>query len=456
MARELAGDFLWDIQSEDGFPSIAINDANENSEVIFKYNFTGNLTESKYLDVKLYQNDCITVADTSLAFTNTTTGDELDIELDIIQESITSSDHYTDIDAGAAAIIGFCLRVDYNYVDAGGNIESINFYETNVTITVDLTANFTLATISAERTLASSADADIKLDYDVKAFMCLDDNSVVSPAPVLVQGSFLQVCVSIDSSTVTTDNIVVEDILYFFISQTNSTGTNSTPITGTVADPLTDKVCRENGICNVKTQLLSKFFTETVPDDLKIEGVAILAFGQASLMPSTTPVRRLRAPIRGLLTSDDVEAFMAAQQNMNRDESESESESGLSSVVSVVADSSQRMLQEGAAESQSDFGLLVGLQGINGESDEDEDEDEDSSSGGVSTIAVAAIVLVVLAVGCGFGFIYSTRRNRKEDPKDIVDYDSSGTSPSQASVYSPSSSQHVSHRGARDQPKQID
>jgi hypothetical protein len=77
-------------------------------------------------------------------------------------------------------------------------------------------------------------------------------------------------------------------------------------------------------------------------------------------MPSSAPTdgtanRRLRAPIRGLLTSDDVKALMAAQQSRD--------ESGVS-VVSVVTDSSQRMLQDGAA--QSEFGLEVGLQGING------------------------------------------------------------------------------------------
>jgi hypothetical protein len=72
-------------------------------------------------------------------------------------------------------------------------------------------------------------------------------------------------------------------------------------------------------------------------------------------------------------------------------------------------------------------------------------------SGGVSTIAVAAIVLILLAVAGGMVFVWSTRRNRKEEPRDTVDHHSSGASPSQASVYSSSYSQHVSHRGARDQ-----
>jgi hypothetical protein len=118
---------------------------------------------------------------------------------------------------------------------------------------------------------------------------------------------------------------------------------------------LTDKVCEESGICNVKTQLMSRFFADASSGDLRVDGVAILAFGSATLMPSSATIaRRLRAPIHGVLYGEDVKAFMATKQN--RDKSRV-------SVVSVVADSSQRMLQDGAAN--SGFDLKVALQDIN-------------------------------------------------------------------------------------------
>jgi hypothetical protein len=272
-------------------------------------------------------------------------------------------------------------------------------------------------------------------EFPVMAYICENDNSVVGSPAALAQGSFLQVCVKIDEAVVT-DNILVEDILTFVVSQPDGISTDSEIITNAVADPLTNKVCRESGICNVKTQLLSKFFTEAIPADLRVDGVAILALGQASLMPSSAPTtapvaRRLRAvPIRGLITGDDVKTFMAAQQKkLDKDES------GIS-VVSVVTDSLQRMLQEGANESE--FGLEVALQ------------DHCSSSGGVSTMVVIAVVLIALAAGGGFGFVCGKRRNRKEEPKDDADHHSSnssiGTYPCQASVCTSSSSQHVSHR----------
>jgi hypothetical protein len=442
VARQL-GDFDWAIAPEDGYPIINFNDTNVNSEVIFKYNYTGDLSGSKYLEVQLFQNDCSSAPDDALAIVNNTDNDVLNINLDIIQETISTSDHYTEISPGEAAI-SFCLRVDYNYFD-GNASESINFYETNVTITVDLTANFTLTGIAAERTSADSEAADIKLDYPVEAYICEDNNTLVSSPAALAQGSFLQVCVRIDES-VSTDNILVEDILTFVVSQPlNPSSSPSETITNSVADPLTDKVCRESGICNVKTQLLSKFFTQTSPSDLQIDGVAILAFGQASLMPSSAPTtapvgRRLRAvPIRGLITGDDVKAFMAAQQknlDNNNDSDNNRDESGVS-VVSVVTDSAQRVLQEG--ENQSDFGLEVRLQGINGESG-----DQGSSSDGGSSIVYAAVVLILLAAGGCFAFVACTRRNRKEEPKDTNYHDNSNANvgtydPHQASVYSSSS-----------------
>jgi hypothetical protein len=454
VARQL-GDFAWDIMPEDGFPSIAFDDANEESEVIFKYNFTGNLSARKYLGVTLYQNDCITAPDASLAFVNSTNGDELDVELDIIQETITNSVHYIDLN-GTAAIIGFCLRVDYNYVDGDGLTESINFYETNVTINVDLTANFTLTGISADRTSADAEAADADLDYPVEAYFCLEDNAEVFSPPPLEQGSILQVCVRIDS-TVETQNILVEDILTFVVSQPDGSATASEVITRGIPDPLTDKTCRESGICNVKTQLLSKFFVDTNPGDLNVAGVAILAFGRASLMPSSAPTgaggRRLRAPIRGTLTAEQIKAFMASHQksndnnviNMNGDES-------ALSVVSVVADSSvQRRLQE----PKSEFGLDVGLVGINGLPDPE--IEDDTAGDGSSAVVGAVVVLILLACGCGAGFFFLSKRDRKEETKEIVNHHNSnasvGTYPSQASVYSSNSNQHLNHR-ARDQ--QID
>jgi hypothetical protein len=450
MARQLAGDFDWDIQPEDGYPIIGFDDTNEANEVVFKYNFTGTLNDRKFLDINLYQNDCVSASDASLTFINSTSGDELDVSIDVIQETIANSVHYQDIN-GTAAIIGFCLRVDYNYVDNDGIIESINFYESNVTINVDLTANFTLTGINVLRiVVANETTAEAELDYPVEAYICLDDNSEVENPALLTQGSTLQVCVKIDD-TVMTENVLVEDILAFVISQPDGTATKSESITNTVSDIFTAKVCRESGTCNVKTLLQSKFFTDTDPGDLRVDGVAILAFGKASLMPSSAPtavgnngVRRLRAPIRGLLSASDVKAIIVDQQKQRNARE--------TAIVSVVADSSQRMLQDGPT--QSDFGLDVGIRGIRDEvsgqgtlQDMNTDDSGDDSSQGdsnddgegspiiqgdanddedVSDIVVIVVVVTISTAGCCLFFVcLCARRRRREEKEDIIRHRSS-------------------------------
>ena len=304
--------------------------------------------------------------------------------------------HYKDVNL-TNAVIGFCLRIDYNYIDNDNNTESVNFYETNVTINVDLTANFTLTEITAGRTVADNEAANADLDYPVEAYICMDDNSEVASSPALTQGSFLQVCIKIDN-TVVTENVLVEDILLFVVSQPDGTVTDTRPIVNAQADPLTEKVCREGGICNVKTQLPSKFFTDINPADLRVDGMAILAFGKASLMPSSAPsasvARRLRAPIRGLIIGDDVKAFMEAQRNM-QDEA--------SSAVAVAVPDSGRMLQ---AAAQSEFGLQVGLVGIGGEAG-------GKGKGSSSSPAVAAVAVLVVLAGC-VGLFFLPRQEKPE------------------------------------------
>jgi hypothetical protein len=71
-------------------PASPLNDANEESEVIFKYNFTGTLSDRKFWRYALPERLRLG-PDASLAFVNSTTGDELDVELDIIQAFQTPS-----------------------------------------------------------------------------------------------------------------------------------------------------------------------------------------------------------------------------------------------------------------------------------------------------------------------------------------------------------------------------
>ncbi len=81
-----------------------------------------------------------------------------------------------------------------------------------------------------------------------------------------------------------------------------------------------------------------------------------------------------------------------------------------------------RVLQDGAA--QSEFGLEVGLQGINGIAN----SRDEGSGGSGSAIVDAVLVSILLVAGCGLGFLFCTRRDRKEETEETWTHHSSAAS----------------------------
>jgi len=386
--NRLLQDFDWDIIPEDGWPQINFDDANENSEVIFKYNYTGTIVDGvKYFGFSLREPDCITeISDGttgSILLNDLYAGDELTLNVDIVQETIVGSDYYNAVN-NTAASIDFCLRIDYF-----SGSDSINFHETNVTIGVDLTAGFTLDNILTDRDAALNADADAELDYPVIAYICDNANLEIANPPALTQGSVLQFCVAMNETV--TAAIYVDDILNFELTQTGTTPSN--PITNTQPDPLTAKLCREDGICNIRTQLASKWFAETDPAPLAVSGTAILAFGVASAMPSAapsaaptaTPARRLRVPITGMLSQEDVRKLMEQQQAM---------------------EAASRQLQEGGPESPFDLDVAVIA--------DDQEVEGTAPEAKNNTAVIAGVVVAVIVVASVLAWYFCIYKKKQQ------------------------------------------
>lgn len=274
--RQMA-DFSWNITTREGFPVIAFNDSTENSEVQFMYDYTGTLTASKTITVLLYQYDCVTPADSSLVlYADYGTPGEISVDLDILQDTIATSVLYNETDDGTAATIEFCIRADYKFES-----DSLNFYETVVSINVDLTANFTLEAITIERSGAD--DASSTLDCDVEIYYCYQNHTEVIPAPSYRQGSALEVCIRVVEEDT---SCCIKDIAEMDVDQDQDGDgdwdAHTDPITTTIADPLSSKLCSDD-VCFVKTQLPSKFFSVRNPKNLTLSGVAILKLCDASL-----------------------------------------------------------------------------------------------------------------------------------------------------------------------------
>jgi hypothetical protein len=379
-----SADFDWDIAPLDGYPTIAFgNETNNNgNEITFKYSYTGNLSESKYMTSTLLEKYCNGTSDGSLIKfqRNNSFPNQLEVDVDVMEETIKTSKHYTENDDATQATISFCLRIDYNYND-GGSEQSINFHETSVTILVDLTANFTLAEINTGRTEATQMNETAQLDYPVTAYFCEEDYEDVG-FPTLTQGSLLQFCVKIDESV--DDPVFVADILEVSLSQPGGNAAPSRPIMNTINDPLTQKSCSELGICNVKHQLTSKWFMDPFPEPLQVDGVALLSFGIASSMPSAAPSsnrRELRAvPIRAYLHPEEIQSIMHRHD-----------------AVSSLG----RTLQ-GSSRTASDFDLKVSL--LPGVDDSEAEGTKSFTTFFIVGVCAAVLAVVMCLLGCRYCF----------------------------------------------------
>jgi hypothetical protein len=275
---------------------------------------------------------------------------------------------------------------------------SINFHETTVAISVDLTANFTLTGISTDRTAADMDEATAQLDYPIHAYFC-DDTSVETPPSPYSQGSTLQVCVEIDDSVEA--DVYVDDILRFVVSQPLGPGTESVNIDGGVADPLTLKICRQGdgGICNVKTQLPSKFFVNQFPNDLQIDGMALLAFG----IP--TPAARKLVRIRGTISAP-VPELEEDQEVANQELARRLQEGGenpFSMQVGLVSDAAPAMQTPAAAPVQElafDYTMAI-------------------------VAVIVSILVIVLCCCCGicvYYFAFAKKKNKSNEEENLRQY----------------------------------
>jgi hypothetical protein len=136
MDRQLSVDFDWGIKPQKGYPAVAFNNWTTTKEVIFQYD-SPLLKENKTYGVTIFENDCKTIG--SNAITNTADASvdhQLTVFVDIDEGTISDSRYFNAVNQ-TNAMVAFCLRVDYFW-----NEESINFHASNLTIHINLLADF--------------------------------------------------------------------------------------------------------------------------------------------------------------------------------------------------------------------------------------------------------------------------------------------------------------------------
>ena len=176
-----------------------------------------------------------------------------------------------------------CLESAVYFELPDGTTEKMNFANTNVTVTVEMDANFNIAAIDTERKEATKED--LALDYSdyLSAYQCAEGSEGVelTAGQQYSQGDGLKICVK----SLSPDIVQVESIKSLTLSQADLGAGAGDPFNyisdGEVADAeIASTTCAGTTliVCHVDMQLLGRYFAVDEPGDLTATGSVELTF----------------------------------------------------------------------------------------------------------------------------------------------------------------------------------
>jgi len=293
-----------------GYPQIAVDADTGEGEIVFKYSAPP-MNDATTFVTTVFEADCETISASSAisSTADTSVARELSVDLNIDAGLIGSSHYFVpSTENSTYGTLGFCLRVDFVATTGSRRLQTANetdivsSYVTTVETEVDLTNGLDLVNITDVEGSSPTAmegsiiqfEVDVSFDLPVLAFHCNASGSELTTQPELSQGDALQFCIEMDP-LYNGGSYYVADIFSAELGQQQEdlTVMYSEFIGGGVSDLLTEKVC-QGGICNIKTQLSSKWFNDSTPALLNTTGIALMAFG----IPSNSARQRfLKVPI---------------------------------------------------------------------------------------------------------------------------------------------------------------
>jgi len=223
---------------------------------------------------------------------------ESTIAVDI--SKVNGTEWWEDLpNAGAlGGIFDVCLQSAVYFELPDGTIEKMNFVDTNVTVKVEMDANFNIASINAER--KDAVKQDLTLDYSdyVTAYQCaegIEGSEIVGQQ--YSQGDVLKICVKSTDSGI----MQVGSIKSLTLSQigTGAGGAFSYISNGVIADDeIAETACDTSTfpvhVCHADMQLLGRYFGVDEPGDLTASGSVELTF------PTTGRRLTVDVPIAGI------------------------------------------------------------------------------------------------------------------------------------------------------------
>jgi len=284
--------FSWDIFYQGA--GVTFSDESGKEEIKLGYN-----TSLRARDVVVYDyENCNSTVDSSVIFVKTnmkptsSSHGTLDVLLDVEQDAIVGSNVWFNGTSPNTNHILLCVRVDLtDKIDPTDPTldKSVSFHEVKLNITIDMTQGFDVTDIQSDRDDATVTNETASLNYTVLAYPCTSSTSgdIQSTMPPLAQGDVCTICVETNA----TDVFVATITEMSFVQGT----TTYEAITGGDAQGLTSLDCQDDEVCVTKTQMISAFFDEAIPDPVNVIGECVMAFGSSRRLTSVgTSLRSLQ------------------------------------------------------------------------------------------------------------------------------------------------------------------
>ena len=274
------GKFEWDLERIGSF--LVEFDAAKSEEVGLVYNIS--LREAV---ITMFQQDCNTTLPNGLVEVTqstkitTSTHGELDVMIDIKQDSVVGSPIWRDGSSSGSGFIDFCVRVDLTLPSG----VSVNFHEQVVLLSIGLSQGFVVNEIELEREIADEDAASANADYGIEACQC--NTAFECESIVLVQGDDAYICVFTEA-----ENVEIAEIEELDFTQGSLVFASVNNRTESVLSEVT--LLGKKAV--IRSQLFSEFFTATDPDDLVVTGSAAVKFvnDTALVTRSLRTVRQLQ------------------------------------------------------------------------------------------------------------------------------------------------------------------
>jgi hypothetical protein len=221
--------------------------------------------------------------------------------IDVDISKLNNTQWWNDLPGGAlGGVFDLCLESAVYFVLPDGTNEKMNFANTNITVTVEMDANFEITTIDAER--KDVTQEVLTLDYSqyVTAYQCDEgsENDELT-GQQYSQGDELKICVKSSSP----DIVQVGSIKSLVLSQANLGDGAGDPFNyitdGVVADvEIAATACDTSSspahVCHADMQLLGRYFAVDEPGDLTASGSVELTFPGGRRLTVDGPIAGIR------------------------------------------------------------------------------------------------------------------------------------------------------------------